>query len=422
METLSPYPVTPRSQVSHLRHTTTRNPAPTSVMQAPTRDAHANTTSETNAQQPWSASQESILSARSDASSVRQPHLQTSNSNLSQLTNDTDPTSPAIPAPERQYDQLHKSVTSAAQRAITPEDQIQSTHNPLASPLGTLSPAATNGAKRTASGHVKNAPSLPNTPMTGTFPGRRSRAGSMSSTGSRAGELAATLKSRLGYAMAKVQHGWEHKTIAEVEQLAAYKASPQRYSMSHVEYSKRPVSAGLSNGTARLSMYENYAPLSYDGTTSPPSKRRSGNFSSFMASPQQPRYIAHNPPRLQPSADIRPGSMQQTYYSAPSSQQIGYNNAMSPPRTPMNGHPRRPPTIRTDTQTAEAERDALQALYQLGSPHASQISRNTTATSQTSSSQESPLRNEFPTPRRVTFARSVSEASSARGSSASDGQ
>ncbi|KAK1090827.1 hypothetical protein LTR48_007533 [Friedmanniomyces endolithicus] len=46
---------------------------------------------------------------------------------------------------------------------------------------------------------------------------------------------------------------------------------------------------------------------------------------------------------------------------------------MSPPRTPVNGHHSsrtRPPTIRTGTEQAEAERDALQALFQLGSPRA----------------------------------------------------
>ncbi|KAK5112237.1 hypothetical protein LTR62_004398 [Meristemomyces frigidus] len=411
METLSPYPSTPRSQVSDLRHRT----APR-VMQ--TSDARTAAT-ETYVHQPLSASQESVVSARSDGSSLRQPHLQSSSSNLSQLTNDTDPTSPAIPAPQPQHEQQSfKTGPMPTYRAITPEDEPQSYSSLLASPQSVLSPASTNGAKRTASGHVKNAPSLPNTPMTANLHGRRSRAESISSTGSRAGELAATLKSRLGYAMAKVQHGWEHKNIMEIQQIAAQDVS-QRYSMSHVDHSKRPVSAGLSYGTERMSMYENYGPLMYDSINPPPSKRRSGNFSTFMASPQQPRHPGSNTPHLQPPADIRSVTSQQHYYSAPSTQQIGYNNAMSPPRTPMNGHPRRPPTIRTDTQTAEAERDALQALFQLGSPHTSQVSRNTNA-SQTSSNQESPLRNEFPTPRRVTFARSVSEASSARGSSASN--
>ena len=98
------------------------------------------------------------------------------------------------------------------------------------------------------------------------------------------------------------------------------------------------------------------------------------------------------------------------------------------PHTPINGvsyaDPRRPPTLRTELQTAEAERDALQALFQLGSPHTSQMNGFRQQSSQTSSSQASPLRNDFAgpmsTPRRVTFARSESD-SSAQMSTNSDG-
>ncbi|EME47195.1 hypothetical protein DOTSEDRAFT_69219 [Dothistroma septosporum NZE10] len=85
---------------------------------------------------------------------------------------------------------------------------------------------------------------------------------------------------------------------------------------------------------------------------------------------------------------------------------------MSPPRTPTNtAATRRPPTIRTELQTAEAERDALQALFQLGSPHTSQMPRRAT----TASSQASPQRMNLDTPRRVTFARSESDSSGGSG-------
>ncbi|KAK4955849.1 hypothetical protein LTR10_006788 [Elasticomyces elasticus] len=386
METISAYHATPNTQISHMRHSAAARPSKSNPAQQETRSMQA---PETTYSQPLSApaSQESFISTRSDASSV-QPPLQSSNSNLSQLTNYTDPTSPA----KQQYEQRNGTATSQ-RRAITPEgqqDAVSRADYALASPMSVVSPAA-NGAKRTASGHVKNAPSLPSTPLAATFADRMARRESISSTGSRAGEMAATLKTRLGYAMAKVQHGWEHKTIAEVEQLATQKmSSPNRHSMSHVDYSHRP--------------------------------RRSGNYSNFMASPQQPRPAWSNAPHLQPPADIRPGtsSTQRMYYLAPSGQTSAQNlqNAMSPPRTPVNGHSsRRPTTIRTDIQIQEAESEALQALFQLGSPHTSQISRQQNNASQASSSQASPQRTEYPTPRRVTFARSES-GSSARGSSA----
>ncbi|KAK0288061.1 hypothetical protein LTR91_008521 [Friedmanniomyces endolithicus] len=481
METITSYPATPTTQISHLRHSATSrpknqkpNPIPNQTQNqihaprhGPAQPAMRMPPPETHQQeqslypQPLSApaSQESFITTRSEGSSV-QPFFQSSSSNVSQLTNDTDPTSPVVPAPEQRYEPRGIADSTVGRRATTPEGQVQSIgtygEHALGSPMSVASPAAstTNRAKRTASGYVKNAPGQPSTPLAATFADRMSRRESISSTGSRAGELAATLKSRLGYAMAKVQHGWEHKNLAEVEQLAAQKMSPNRHSMSHLDDRQRPMSAGLSNGTARLSMYESYRPSMLDGTTSPPSKRRSGTYSSFLASPQQqpgPRTAWNNAPHLQPPADIRPGgaptSQQPYYFTAPPSHNSA-QTAMSPPRTPVNSHPHssrtRPPTIRTGTEQAEAERDALQALFQLGSPRAASNHNNSNNSlqhfvsasassagapqshaamgSQASSVQASPMRMEFPAMmpmRRVTFARSESGGSSGEGEGSS---
>ena len=325
------------------------------------------------------ASQESLRSLGQSSSG----RLQASSSNVSQLTAYTDLTSPGSLVPEPRYERPD------IERIRTPEDSRHDSYA-FASPMSVTSPASTNGTKRTASGHVKNAPSLPSTPLTTTFAGKRSRADSLSSTGSRAGELAWTLKARLGYAMAKVQHGWEHKNIREVEALAAHS---HRHSMSQLDYSsRRPLSSsgGLSNGAVRLSMYE------------PASKRLSASIDLAT------------PPRLQPAPDIRPASQRQTH---PTAGQWNQPTAMSPPHTPLTT-PRRPPTLRTELQTAEAEREALQALFQLGSPHSSQVPVQMPwqqQGSQASSSQASPLRAEFgavAVGRKVTFARGESESDS----------
>ena len=404
----SAFPITPQTQTSHLRSSQFADPA---SAQNTTRSMQ-----QAELQQPplsAPASQESFASIQSTGSSAR-PRLQNSSSNVSQLSSYTDLTSPTSSAPEQAYGQQYATSKPAVARMRTPDEtQYVQRHDShaVASPMSVTSSVSTNGTKRTASGYVKNAPSLPDTPSTATFAGRSSRRESISSTGSKAGELAWSLKTRLGYAMAKVQHGWEHKNINEVEQLAAHKISPHRHSMSHLDYSRRPVSSGLSNGTARLSMYESYGHGPSDGTAYPPSKRHSGNYASFMP-PSLPNLATA--PRLQPAADIRPTSQRHDHIIS-SSQTSNQSNVMSPPRTPVNGYSRRPPTIRTDTQTAEAERDALQALFQLGSPHASQFSRH--QHSQQSSSQASPLRSEFATPRKVTFARSESDSSARQSSS-----
>lgn len=404
---MSAYPVTPRSQTSYMRGSQpSRSTDAEHVQIAPPGMQQA------DLQQPplyTPASQESLTSVHSIGSSDA-PQLQASSSNVSQLTNYTDSTAPIPSGLDRPFEERHATSHSTLARVRTPDYPSQNgIGQSVTSPMSVTSPVLTNGTKRTASGHVKNAPSLPSTPMTTTFAGRQSRTNSISSTGSRAGEIAMTLKTRLGYAMTKVQNGWEHNNINEVEHLAAQRTSPNRHSMSHLDYYRRPISNGFSNGTARISMHESHSQSALDGTAYPPSKRHSGIYASFMPSSQPT-------PRLQPAPDIRPTTGHRHYHTAPSSQTTNHSNMMSPPRTPVNGSSRRPPTIRTDVQTAEDERDALQALFQLASPHNSQFSRHNQA-SQASSSQASPLRSEFATPRKVTFARSESDSSARRMSS-----
>ena len=425
------YPVTPRT--SHIRTSSLRayaHPAQDATLKMQQADASSSDAQAPHLSAP--ASQESFqssLGSSSNGNGAAPARLQSSSSNVSQLTTYTDLTSPMSSAPThtRAYESQYAAARPELTRRRTPEENPRGVNGgddvAVASPMSLTSPAstATNGAKRTSSGHVKNAPSLPSTPLTATFaPGHRSRTDSISSStsSSRAGELAASLKTRLGYAMHKVQNGWEHKDIYEVERLAAHKA---RHSMSHLDALRRPASGGLNGyGAGESTGYANgdYYHAAAESTRSPPSKRHSGVYSSFA-----PPYSSSQPtPRLQPAPDIRPTSSSQQprngyahahSHTAPSSQTN--TTMMSPPRTPQtqphnNHHHRRPPTIRTDTQTAEAERDALQALFQLGSPHASSQASRAFA-SQASSAQGSPLRGEFATPRRVTFARSESGSS-----------
>lgn len=415
METMTQTNYAPASH-QHQQSSHTREPhhraATTRTLHAA---AHDSDSQHQNHHQTLSApaSQESFVSVQSTGSSVA-PGLQGSDSNLSQITTYTDLISPSSSAGSKPaQDAAHTATNSQSQRDTTPENANRTPHlngdSALASPMSIASPVATNGAKRTASGYVKNAPSLSNTPYSSVFPGRESRRESISSSGSKAGELAATLKTRLGYAMAKVQHGWEHKTLHEVEQLAAHRARNNRNSMSHID--SRPRTSGLSNGTAGLSVYDHQSRGTLQINGQPPSKRHSGTYSGYTYPPQQ----SGPTPQLQPAPDIRPTSNSRPYPAPQLYPTTSNSSAMSPPRTPVNVGPRRPPTIRTETQTIEAERDALQALFQLGSPHTSQMPRSATA----SSSQASPMKTDLDTPRRVTFARSESNSSEGPPSSGS---
>lgn len=356
------------------------------------------------------ASQESIMSANSYGSSVNS-QLQSVGSNASQLTSYTDQTSPSSTAPTTQTEYSPVAIPNDVDvRDKTPEDQVarDAAVDSIVSPASTSTPVATNGTKRTSDGQTKDLAAGSATPLSSGFRGNRSRAASTaSSSSSRAGELAANLKARLGYAMTKVQNGWEHKSFSEVERLTAQKAA-NRHSMSHLDHSRRPMSSGLSNNTSRLSMYDPHKVSNMDGALSP-QKRLSGSYSTYA--PTRAPYTTATTPRLQPAPDIRPTNGYRSHPYAQPLQRARHNSAMSPPRTPITQQSRRPHPIRTDTQTAEAEREALQALFQLGSPHGSQMPRPQN-TSRANSSQASPLRAEFATPRRVTFARSDSAGTS----------
>ncbi|KXT05429.1 hypothetical protein AC578_11065 [Pseudocercospora eumusae] len=412
METMTAnYPGIPHTNTSQPSHfpdpASSRMTNPTSKATRTVQSHHAAPDNHYSTQQSLSApaSQESIVSVQSSLASSRPPDLHGSESNLSQLTSYTDLTSPT-------------SDESQINRHPTPEHGTRNMLDiALASPMSITSPPVTNGAKRTASGHVKNAASLSNTPYTAMIQGRDSRRESVSSTSSRAGEMAANLKARLGYAMAKVQHGWEHKSLQEVELLAAEKARMNRYSMPLLDQ-PRPSTSGLSNGTASLSMYDNNYSRGTLDMEQPPSKRHSGNYSHLLPLSQTSIQTSLGPtPRLQPAPDIRPTSSSGAIYHAGLNKALPHSyraSGMSPPHTPISVvQPRRPATIRTETQTAEAEREALQSLLQLGSPHTSQIPRSQTATS-SSQGQASPMKTDL-TPRRVTFARSESASSTSSG-------
>lgn len=396
METMhATYPShTPLGQSSRM---TESRPRPT--FEQSTRSMHASDSQPQQLSAP--ASQESIISATSYGSSVGS-QFQSASDNASQLTSYTDSTSPSSNAPATKPDHAIATIDNDAEiRDRTPEDFV--------SPASASTPVASYGTIRTADGHSKDMLGERPTPASGVIRGNRSRAASTaSSSSSRAGELAASLKARLGYAMTKVQNGWEHKSFSEVERLTAQKAA-NRHSMSHLDHSRRPMSSGLANGTARLSMYEPHHISNLDGALSPPSNRLSGSYAAFV--PTKAPHITSTTPRLQPAADIRPTNGYRSHPYAPQLQRARHNSAMSPPRTPIGHQARRPHPIRTDTQTAEAEREALQALFQLGSPHGSQIPRAHT-TSRNSSSRASPPNMETSTPRRVTFARSDSAGTS----------
>ncbi|MCJ1237084.1 hypothetical protein MMC14_005068 [Varicellaria rhodocarpa] len=135
-------------------------------------------------------------------------------------------------SPSREEAQIQSASTCSLYRsipALSQKRQDANTQPKSASLKGTYvggiqdEKIQAHGQKRTASGNVK-VPGL--TSPISPYRKSHSRHTSTASTGSQVGELSAQLRTRLSYAMVKVQNGWESRTIDEVETLASQQTSP----------------------------------------------------------------------------------------------------------------------------------------------------------------------------------------------------
>lgn len=192
--------------------------------------------------------------------------------------------------------------------------------------------AAAGSRKRTANGEVKTR-SRSNSPIKGH--GRSISAVSMNSAGSHIGDvgipilnctprlfsntplqMSADLKTRLAYAMMKVNHGWQSRSLDEVESLASQAASPVS---SNSTLHRRPSSS-----------------------TSPRPPPTSAAQVRFAADPVEARRKSHSPPgrpskpTLAPPAPIQPSLSKQS------------SNGR---RNPV---PRHTPTLLTNSHSASA--------------------------------------------------------------------
>ncbi|KAK2002986.1 hypothetical protein LX36DRAFT_186138 [Colletotrichum falcatum] len=124
-----------------------------------------------------------------------------------------------------------------------------------------------------------------------------------STTASSVGDWSSDLKTRLSYAMLKVNHGWQSHSIDEVESMASQAASPTS-SHSTLQGRHEPSASPRAN-MAR------YAPTSAATTAS--SNTSPATYESFWKEGQRSAYsstsppaASHNAPALAPPAPIQP--------------------------------------------------------------------------------------------------------------------
>lgn len=305
------------------------------------------------------------------------------------------------PLPEKQYNRI--PISSPTVKGL---EAVGSGAIPLKESLSPQSAVA--GKKRLASGHVKE---IDNTGSVKLDHSRSAHSRNTSSVSNASNEtivgarpasqpvgcdvdvsqLSQQLRTRLTYAMIKVQNGWQDRSLEEVESLAS--ASPRSTTFNH--YSNN---AHLLSPRAAITAHidQQISDASTVSTASPPRQ---------MRPPPQLMSPPTNRKGLAPPANIISRPSQQR--RRPASMQVQVDKS---PQQPLSSRPTL--SQRTPSQNAVLEADAVETLLFMASPNNSgkQSSQFSPVTSTPSvhqfPSQRSPLRSSFSapvSPKRVAF-------------------
>ncbi|CAK7216325.1 hypothetical protein SEUCBS140593_002831 [Sporothrix eucalyptigena] len=174
-----------------------------------------------------------------------------------------------------------------------------------------------------------------------------------STAGSRIGELSAELKTRLSYAMVKVNNGWQSHSIDQVENLASHGASPAS-STSTIHGRHGSSLSPRIPGHSFHNRHQSQTSVSTTSTTIAPTGRTPSALDMSSWSSQQGSRSAHStPPLPSPLSSSRTGSAAPTRSLAPpASIQPSRSSALSRRNSNPGYHP-----------------PALPTSYSQGSPH-----------------------------------------------------
>ncbi|KAL2429427.1 hypothetical protein ABEF95_004021 [Exophiala dermatitidis] len=386
------------------------------------------------------ASSQSDTHSQSQSTSTRPPALNVSTSEASSTQDpvagqdgDTTPPTSAISAISSQggtgdSGTSRKLADKQDLGDVVPKDegqQSQTREQPRSSSTSQSPPPdSVSGTKRTASGQIKR--SSVNgigevMAKSGMGPGH-SRTSSMTSNGTNANvvEISQQLRTKLKYAMLKVQNGWQSRSLDEVESLASQSPRSTVSGFQQYNNSNDPQSTLLSPKTAMArKLYRNHSETSESDSSDNTTAEARGLTSPAGRSYDAP---AAGRPALAPPVDIVPGGGSETGSRRRPTPNGSYNHSngtMRPPR-PINSQ-------RTPSQNAAMEADAVETLLFMASPnnsgynpHASQESSSVSSLrpaegqppsqSQPPSTLTSPLRTQFSqtsivgsSPKRVAF-------------------
>ncbi|KAI4195047.1 MAG: hypothetical protein LQ350_007429 [Teloschistes chrysophthalmus] len=303
---------------------------------------------------------------------------------------------------------LQSSGTDTWRRPLTTSSNEAVSHStqdptPRSRDSMELMPTKPQAYKRTANGEVKpsnsNNNSTPTSPTGSTHLGH-SRNASTASKGSQIGELSNELRTRLTYAMFKVQNGWQAHNIGEVEAMAARGPpppfrSPQHHIASEVALSRTANHQNIREGQLGQGPLPNGLRSTHVSTQlethtqshSPPAFPQSPKFpalwqghgadsTSITTSSEQ---LPVQGPTLAPPANIVPrkhqrpdqANLQPSRLDTSLSYKSGTEPIFSPLGLSTGPHtPQQRPTssVRTPSQKTAMEQDAVETLIFMSSP------------------------------------------------------
>ncbi|MCJ1389687.1 hypothetical protein MMC18_002544 [Xylographa bjoerkii] len=367
-----------------------------------------------------SSSENSIASQESHQAPISQDTSQSSIDHNQQ-------SQAALPRSETRLSDGSPPATSIDIHRLSPTFAVKDGNARLQLTLATLdtdgvpqpghAPDAVHGQKRTASGHVKSASSSLATSPIEVLGKNHSRNTSTTSAGTQINELSDRLRTRLSYAMIKVQNGWQTRTIDEVESLASTQGcivSPKQPFHS-ARPDRTPVyreTAGFAESSERTTAPSLASPRIYQEKYSQEdlyAQRANPSDSHSLYSKDDFRHPnAHyqatsneQGPSLAPPVDFAPRNprrSEQSYSQASPLYLNGSRNhsnlsasSTSSTRSTIPATPpqKRPPSIKTTPSATAREKDAIETLLFMSSPGNSQ--RRPTS----SQLPGTPLRNNF---------------------------
>lgn len=210
-------------------------------------------------------------------------------------------------------------------------------------------------------------------------------------------QLSQQLRTRLKYAMIKVQHGWQTRSLDEVESLASQ--SPRSTVSGFQHFHDGPTLLSPRTALARQYQRESSDSESSDSTVA----LDNHGLANMMGSPQPPSRRA-----LAPPVDILPSSRRRPTPNA------AYHGVKGQVHSRQLHSSRPTPSQRTPSQNAAMEADAVETLLFMASPSnsgynpASQASQESYRSAPAFALPTSPLRTQFSqtsvtSPKRVAF-------------------